>query len=113
TKTRSATPKTKQEPRNSMSHQQQQHQYQNYIPIEEDVVAEPSIPRIVHLRNVASPRAAPLDPERSIRAQMLEALMPLSRNPWGSLPTAIENNPQGPPKNRHTTTASSSLFNSK
>ncbi|KAF9177706.1 hypothetical protein BGZ51_008451, partial [Haplosporangium sp. Z 767] len=89
------------------------HQHQNYIPIEEDIVAEPATPKVVHLRNVANPRAAPLDPERSIRAQLLEALMPLSRNPCGSHPTAIENSPQGSSKSRHTAPASSSPSSSK
>ncbi|KAK3822999.1 MAG: hypothetical protein J3Q66DRAFT_397468 [Benniella sp.] len=45
-----------------------------------------SVPKVVQLRNVAYTKSASAP---STRAQVLDALMPLSRVPWGTTPTLI------------------------
>ncbi|KAG9325490.1 hypothetical protein KVV02_007521 [Mortierella alpina] len=72
-----------------MSHQ--------YTLIDEDSPnTSPSVsPRITQLRNVASPDLSSARPLIT-RAQILDSLMPLGRNPSSSISTLI-NNPQAPP----------------
>ncbi|KAF8931081.1 hypothetical protein BGZ58_007829 [Dissophora ornata] len=68
----------------------------SYIKIEEDVVAGPQAPKIVHLRNVAYtlyvPSSSTGSNQRAVlsRAEVLESLMPLSRAPWSNVTTLID-----------------------
>ncbi|KAF9208568.1 hypothetical protein BGZ49_008437 [Haplosporangium sp. Z 27] len=62
---------------------------QQYIHIEEDIVLDPSTPRVVKLRNIAYSR--PISSSEIIsRSQALDSLMPLSRNPWSNVPTLMD-----------------------
>ncbi|KAF9282968.1 hypothetical protein BGZ68_005639 [Mortierella alpina] len=78
-----------------MSHQNHP-QTQEYTRIEEDFPSTPPSvsPRFAQLRNVASPDLASARP-LTTRAQILDSLMPLGRNPSSSISTLI-NNPQAP-----------------
>ncbi|KAF9358403.1 hypothetical protein BGX34_008943 [Mortierella sp. NVP85] len=80
-----------------MSKQQQQQQ-QDYIQIEEDMVPESSTPTVIQLRNLAYSRPSSSTPRPTTRAEVLESLMPLSRNPWSSVPTLLTDSPQAKPK---------------
>ncbi|KAF9570468.1 hypothetical protein EC968_001804 [Mortierella alpina] len=75
---------------------QNHNQTQDYTRIDEDSPsASPSVsPRIAQLRNVASPDLLTAKP-LTTRAQILDSLMPLGRNPSSSISTLI-NNPQTP-----------------
>ncbi|KAF9994648.1 hypothetical protein BGZ79_000563 [Entomortierella chlamydospora] len=67
---------------------------QNYIRIEEDIVSEPSTPRVVQLRNVAYSHPLSSSPGFVSRSQALESLMPLSRAPWSNVSTLLDDTVQ-------------------
>ncbi|KAF9350926.1 hypothetical protein BGX26_010946, partial [Mortierella sp. AD094] len=86
---------------------------QNYIRIEEDIVSEPSTPRVVQLRNVAYSRPLSSSPGFVSRSQVIDSLMPLSKAPWSNVPTLLddtvqEKRPQTPSKEGSVTPSSSS-----
>ncbi|KAF9083519.1 hypothetical protein BGX27_004074, partial [Mortierella sp. AM989] len=84
---------------------------QGYIRIEEDIVAESSTPRVVQLRNVANPRPISSSSGLISRTQVMDSLMPLSKCPWSSVPTLLdetaqEKKPQASPKQGSTAPSS-------
>jgi len=62
------------------------------------MVPESSTPTIIQLRNLAYSRPLSSTPRPTTRAEVLESLMPLSRNPWSSVPTLLTDSPQAEPK---------------
>ncbi|KAF8935378.1 hypothetical protein BGZ58_005036, partial [Dissophora ornata] len=75
-------------------------QNQDYIHIEEDIADDSFTPRVVQLRNVAYSKPLSSTPKPTNRAQVLEGLMPLSRNSWISVPTLLcDSPPENTPKN--------------
>ncbi|KAF9433955.1 hypothetical protein BGZ76_008767, partial [Entomortierella beljakovae] len=63
---------------------------QGYIRIEEDIVPELST---VQLRNVANTRPLPSSSGHISRSQVIDSLLPLSKNPWSNVPTLIDDTP--------------------
>ncbi|KAG0281257.1 hypothetical protein BGZ95_005627 [Linnemannia exigua] len=63
-----------------------QHSHYSQL-VEMDTIAASSQGRVVLLRNIAATPAA----RSSSRTDILDSLMPLSRNPWSSTPTLISN----------------------
>ncbi|KAF9897053.1 hypothetical protein BX616_006276 [Lobosporangium transversale] len=51
----------------------------------------------IHLRNVAYSRPLAGTPTPTTRAQVLDRLMPLSKNPWSNVPTIIDDGPYEKP----------------
>ncbi|KAI1288873.1 hypothetical protein EDD11_009608 [Mortierella claussenii] len=98
-------------------------QYQGYTRIEEDEVPSTgttsasgspvtAIPRPTEPRNVAyvCPTVSASNP--TSRAQVLDRLMPLSKNPWTTIPTILDNSIRDRPKNSATSIASLSSSSS-
>ncbi|KAF9959181.1 hypothetical protein BGZ65_000737 [Modicella reniformis] len=74
-------------------------QQQDYIHIEEDTVSESSTSKVVQLRNMAYSRPLSSTPRPITRTELLESLMPLSRNPWSNVPTLLtDSSSQSSPK---------------
>ncbi|KAF9110005.1 hypothetical protein BGX27_006884 [Mortierella sp. AM989] len=85
----SSSPKTKQD---------------TYILIEEDSITtaaaahvnDPKAPKVVQLRNLAYTPSLSMNKTGSktlTRKEVLDTLMPLSRSPWGTFPTLINQHP--------------------
>ncbi|KAF8984296.1 hypothetical protein BGZ46_008384 [Entomortierella lignicola] len=76
---------------------------EKYILIEEDIILveeristkDSKTPKVIRLRNIAN-TSTPLKSKTLTRAEVLEALMPLSRTSWGAAPTLISQSPRNP-----------------
>ncbi|KAG0205573.1 hypothetical protein BGX33_007852 [Mortierella sp. NVP41] len=68
-------------------------QYEGYTQLFEGSMS----PQAIQLRNVAATPAA----RSPSRADVLDSLMPLSRNPWSNTPTLINNDRPRPKHQEH------------